>query len=1557
MEFNLEDFVEQPTLNKLHTCTKDNLLAIADHFCVTLLKQAKKEVVKSELVTALTDKGVFPCETTVVAETSSAGRTDPTVQLRLKELDIEMRRLAIKEKELDYELQSRKIEADKQIRLKELDLKGPDFDVNKCVRLVPPFSEQDVDKYFTLFERVAETLKWPKTIWPLLLQSVFTGKAQDAYTSMSPESSLEYEKVKSAVLRAYELVPEAYRQKFRRLKKTDDLTYQEFGRNKEIMFDRWCRATSVADFVSLRNLILLEEFKNCLPDRIATYVNEQKASTVSDTAVLADEYVLTHRYNFERPHLSAERSAPVANPFVFPIKSHLQDEAKPPNKESADTKDRPICFYCKKRGHTISQCFALEKQNKSPKAVNLLKTEFSPKIQFGPKQPILVESNLDVYAPFLMKGTVSLSEQSSKIPVTILRDSAASQSVILEGVLPFSDTSSTNTKVLVRGFGMQYVGVPLHTVHLDSKLVKGPVVVGVSPQFPISGVSFILGNDLAGGKVLLNPEVTAVPLSGHSDDLSQRFPEVFTVCAVTRAMRAGQKRCLTGGNGEVEAADILRAKSDCPDPAPLVPPPTPSTPVVTPEAPTVFSPAKDLSVKVEMSREQLIIDQKDDSSLALCFDAIVPAGEVEKLPTCYFLRDGVLVRKWMPRYASLQDDWGTLTQVVVPKPRRQEILVLAHDNPLAGHLGVNKTYDRILRCFFWPGLKRDVRQYCKTCHVCQVAGKPNQTIPPFPLYPIPVVTQPFERVIVDCVGPLPRTKAGNKFLLTIMCSATRFPEAVPLRKITTKTVVKALLKFFSMFGLPKIVQTDQGSNFMSRIFAQVLKQLDITHYYSSAYHPESQGAIERFHQTLKSMLRTYCIESNKDWDEGVHLLLFAAREVVQESLGFSPAELVFAHTVRGPLKLLQEKWLGGDEQKNLCDYVSDFRSRLHHACELAKENMSVAQTKMKTWFDVGAKSRSFNPGDKVLMLSPIHGSTLQASYSGPYLVREKVNDRDYIITTPEHRRKSRLCHINMLKPYLDRESVPVNTDEKVVVSLSSVEVINEAQGTGVLSGADSPEALVAPAVSDDEDITGPSAVMVQGRLKNFEMLSKLDVCLPHLTQAQHEDVVSLIKSHLSLFSDVPTRTNVLQHDIDVGDSPPIKQHPYRVNPNKRLRLQQQVTYMLENGIAEPSSSSWSSPCLLADKSDGSDRFCTDFRKVNGVTKPDCYPLPRVEDCVDHVGNATYVTKLDLLKGYWQVPLTPRAREISAFVTPGAFLQYTVMPFGVRNAPATFQRLVNIVLSGLSGCEAYLDDIVIYSNSWHEHIRQLKAVFTRLCDANLTLNLAKCEFGRATVEYLGKVVGQGQVKPVNSKIEAIRSFPAPGSRRELRRFLGMAGYYRCFCNNFSAVAAPLTDLLSPKTRFHWSESCQRAFDCVKALLAHAPVLAAPAFDRPFKLAVDASDAGAGAVLLQDGDDDVEHPVSYFSKKFNKHQRVYSTIEKEALALVLALKHFEVYVGSASAPVVVYTDHNPLVFINQMRNTNHRLMRWALFLQSFNIMIRHVKGRENVVADALSRCYGL
>jgi len=527
---------------------------------------------------------------------------------------------------------------------------------------------------------------------------------------------------------------------------------------------------------------------------------------------------------------------------------------------------------------------------------------------------------------------------------------------------------------------------------------------------------------------------------------------------------------------------------------------------------------------------------------------------------------------------------------------------------------------------------------------------------------------------------------------------------------------------------------------------------------------------------------------------------------------------------------------------------------------------------------------------------------------------KKLGEVDFIVRTPS---RDRLCHINMLKPYVDGSS-PV----------------------GVVAAAE--------VVPTEENAKEPELPDCLGwRLENSACLSNMNAELP-------PEVRGLILMYSSIFPDVPSRTTAAVHDVDVGDARPVKQNAYRVNPLKAKMMNSEVDYMLKHGIIQPSRSPWSSPCLLVPKDGGkSMRFCTDFRKVNSLTKTDCFPLPRIDDCIDMIGCCRFVSKIDLLKGYWQVPLTERAREISAFVTPNGFWEYLVMPFGMKNSPSTFQRMMTGVISGLPFCHVYIDDVIVGSSSWKEHLDHLEMLFQRLQQVNLTVNLKKCAFGKASVVYLGHVVGQGQVRPVKAKVKAILEYPAPTNTKQLMRFIGMAGFYRKFCRNFSVVIAPLTDLLKKNARFRWDDRCVEAFDHVKEMLADAPVLISPVFERPFSLMVDASDVGAGAVLQQELDGAL-HPVAFYSTKFDVHQRRYSTVEKEALALLLAVKHFEVYLAGSPAPIVVYTDHNPLSFISRFAPECRRVYRWSLYLQEFAIEIRHIRGRLNVVADSLSRC---
>ena len=295
---------------------------------------------------------------------------------------------------------------------------------------------------------------------------------------------------------------------------------------------------------------------------------------------------------------------------------------------------------------------------------------------------------------------------------------------------------------------------------------------------------------------------------------------------------------------------------------------------------------------------------------------------------------------------------------------------------------------------------------------------------------------------------------------------------------------------------------------------------------------------------------------------------------------------------------------------------------------------------MKEKYDKTTATRSFQTGDKVLAFLPVPGTPLHARYFGPYVVEKKENELNYVIVTPDRRKNKQLCHVNMIKPYHERKKVinAVSSGSNDNHTAEELELFNLSETT---------------------------------KLSESDILRQMDSKLTHLEQSQQDEIQKLVREYSDLFPDVPTRTTMISHDVDVGDAVPVKQHPYRLNPSKQESLNKEVRYLLENDLIEPSQKmaacSWSSPCILVPKPDGSYRMCTDYRKVNHLTKTDTFPIPRMDDCVDKVGNAKYVSKFDLLKGFWQIPLSERAKEISAFATPYGLYQYKVMPFGMKNA--------------------------------------------------------------------------------------------------------------------------------------------------------------------------------------------------------------------------------------------------------------------------------------------------
>uniref|UniRef100_A0A8C5Q2M5 Gypsy retrotransposon integrase-like protein 1 n=1 Tax=Leptobrachium leishanense TaxID=445787 RepID=A0A8C5Q2M5_9ANUR len=361
-------------------------------------------------------------------------------------------------------------------------------------------------------------------------------------------------------------------------------------------------------------------------------------------------------------------------------------------------------------------------------------------------------------------------------------------------------------------------------------------------------------------------------------------------------------------------------------------------------------------------------------------------------------------------------------QLIVPAKYWRNLLRIAHYIPLASHLWHRRTLHRLTQSFFWPGLSAEVRDYCRTCGVCQRVGKRGDA-KKAPLRPLPIVGEPFRRVAVDLVGPLAvPSPTRKKYILTVVDYATRYPEAVALRDIHAETVAGALLQIFSRVGFPQEILSDQSTQFTAEVTQQLWRLCGIKPLHSSPYHPQTNGLCELFNGTLKQLLRTFTM-SHKDWERHLPHLLFAYREVPQEATCLSPFELLYGRRVRGPLDLLWEHWEGAlaEEGTSAIDYVFEFRDRLQELTALVRDNLQAAQTKQKRWYDRSARDRTFQMGQKVLALRPVKQNKLQAAWEGPYKIIEKICDTTFTAARCSDERIHRTFHVNMLKPFFERE--------------------------------------------------------------------------------------------------------------------------------------------------------------------------------------------------------------------------------------------------------------------------------------------------------------------------------------------------------------------------------------------------------------------------------------------------------------------------------------------------------------------------------------------------------
>jgi hypothetical protein len=920
--------------------------------------------------------------------------------------------------------------------------------------------------------------------------------------------------------------------------------------------------------------------------------------------------------------------------------------------------------------------------------------------------------------------------------------------------------------------------------------------------------------------------------------------------------------------------------------------------------------------------EQLAEEQKKDPSLEKIRQSVehppgLSRGKKKANGGQYKWIKGLLYRVY-------EQGGKVFKQVVVPKKFRNDVMALAHDTPMAGHLGVQKTRARVWGDFVWPGVCGDVRRFCASCDACQ-RSTPKGLTRKAPLGRMPIISTPFERVAVDIIGPIvPMSDRGHQYVLTMIDYATRYVEAKPLKSIKTEEVAEALWEMWTRLGVPKEILTDRGTQFVSQLAEEVNKFLSIKGLHTTPYHAQGNGLVERFNGTIKSMMKRLCQEQPKEWDRFIPALLFAVREAPQESLRFSPFELLFGRTVRGPMQILKELWTHEDQDPEIrttFQYVVDLRNRVEETCSLARENLAKAATKQAKYFNQKAKHRNLKVGDKVLVLIPNKANKLQMTWRGPYVVMDKVNDFDYRVDVGK---TERLYHVNVLKKYVERQ------DRKEETHIVAVVVTNDE-----IEGKSRSEAIPLIPLQRKE---GPKDVYIS------------EEC----TAEQRGDIEGEVAKWDKIFTDLPGQTNLQRCTISQEDDRPVYARQYPVPYAKVKTIGEEVESMLKVGVIEPAASAYNAPVVLVAKKDGSNRFCIDYRKLNQATLFDAEPIPDINQIFAKLSNKKFFSKIDLSKGYWQILMEEGDKHKTAFTTPQGQFQWKVMPFGLKNAGAIFSRMMRKLLRTIDQefVSNFMDDILVATATWEQHLSILKQVFSQLEACNLTARPTKCYFGYRNLSFLGHEISAGVIMPEDEKLKKIREAEQPRTKKDLRAFLGLAGYYRKFIPEFATTALPLTDR-TKKGRpdvIVWDAECEAAFNTLKQQLCEKPILVMADIEQPFVLRTDASDRGLGAVLLQQKAEDL-HPVAYASKKLSGAELNYSTIEKECLAIVWGVRKFEPYLYGRQ--FTIETDHQPLQYLQKSKTENGRLMRWAIQLQQYDFKVRVIPGRDNVGADYLSR----
>ena len=882
-----------------------------------------------------------------------------------------------------------------------------------------------------------------------------------------------------------------------------------------------------------------------------------------------------------------------------------------------------------------------------------------------------------------------------------------------------------------------------------------------------------------------------------------------------------------------------------------------------------------------------------------------------------------------------------VNQLVVPKERRAEVMKLAHDK-CGFHQGQKRTSERIRYSFYWPGLRKDVVDYCNRCEACARHSRLRAT-DHVPINYIERPELPGMHLEMDVVGPIePPSSQGHKYVLCVVDVCTNWPFVFALKNLTAKAVCDCLCEVFAQFGVASVISCDNATNFVSKLTQEFLTRLGCTPRFSTPGHPECQGKVERFNATFKRMLHHAIHENARQWHKCLPYLTWGMRECSNASTSASPYLLLYGRVPRGPLAVLKETWSGERElphnlNKTEVQYMQDLKDNLEVARKFASDHATVAQERYVSQYNKNTKAKSFYVGDRVIVLHPDSTNKLLSRWQIG-VVHKVKSPHSYLVDMPDGARRH--LHVNKLRP--------------VTASVHAV-ILEQDREFGDVVSLPAPCTDVLP--SQKVDLTG----------------------LSHLSDEERQQLLLLLDDFPQLFAEKPGYCGLVEHEIVTLPSfTPRRAKAYKIPEILKPEVDKQIETLLKDGFIRPSTSPMASAivCVLKKPKGGAMtqgngepalvkpevRLAIDYRYLNSHTQFFPYPSPDQDEVLTGVGRFKIISVFDARSGYHQTPIKPEHVWLSAFVTHNAEYEWLRTPFGMLNSGATFIKAMNEVLKPIREFTGnYVDDMAVGSDDIESHFENLRSFFTVVSEAGLTLNLRKSEFAKNEVKFIGHLVGGGHKRTDPDRIQSIRDLERPVTKKQLKSVLGLMGYHRPFIAGYAEIAKPLTDLTASKipSVIPWTDKEQAAFDTLKERLGGATALYLPKVGQLFILRTDASGIAVAGCLSQLINDDSlvdekgtgERPVAFCSQKLTPTQRNWSVIEREAYAVIFSLnKYHNMIFGS---PITIFSDHNPLSYIVENATKSAKLTRWALALQAYHINFRYAKACNNVSADCLSR----